>query len=91
MPGARYRELCPVDRGLIAMSGSLGGMSECGDRRDGLRISPVMRHRTFFLQLPNPRLQELPLRFLLGQRQSFLIRGPGFGCPAQPAARIRAG
>src|SRR2546427_9454840 len=30
----------------------------------------------FLFQLPNPLLQELPLWFLLGQRQSFLIRGP---------------
>jgi hypothetical protein len=36
-----------------------------------------MRHRTFLFQLPNPLVRELPLRFLLGQRQSFLIRGPG--------------
>jgi hypothetical protein len=33
----------------------------------------------------------LPLRFLLGQRQSFLIRGPGLGGPAKPAVHIRAG
>jgi hypothetical protein len=29
----------------------------------------------FLFQLPNPLLQELPLWLLLGQRQSFLIRG----------------
>src|SRR6266852_8088972 len=29
----------------------------------------------FLFQLPNPLLQELPLWFLLGQRQRFLIRG----------------
>src|SRR2546425_510750 len=42
-------------------------------------------------QLPNPLLQELPLWFLLGQRQSFLIRGPSLGCPAEPAVHICAG
>ncbi len=46
-------------------------------------------HSSF--QLSNPLLQELPLRFLLGQRQSLFIRNPGLGCPAQPAAHIRAG
>ncbi len=47
--------------------------------------------QSFLFQLPNPLLQELPLRFLLGQRQSFLISGPSLGCPAEPAAHIRAG
>jgi hypothetical protein len=42
----------------------------------------------FLFQLPNPLLQELPLRFLLGQRQSFLIRGPSLSGPAEPAANI---
>jgi hypothetical protein len=42
-------------------------------------------------QLPNSLLQELPLWFLLGQCQSFLIRGPGLSGPAQPAVHIRAG
>src|SRR5664279_4533746 len=45
----------------------------------------------FLFQLPNPLFQELPLWFLLGQRQSFLIRGPGLSGPAQPAVHIRAG
>ena len=45
----------------------------------------------FLFQLPNPLLQELPLRFLLGERQSFLMRGPGLGGPAEPAVHIRAG
>jgi len=45
----------------------------------------------FLSQLPNSLLQELPLWFLLGQRQSFLIRGPGLSCPAKPAVNIRAG
>ena len=45
----------------------------------------------FLFQLPNPLLQELPLRFLLGQRQSFLIRGPGLSCPAKPAVHIGTG
>src|SRR5260370_47898 len=42
-------------------------------------------------QLPNPFLQELPLRFLLGQRQSFLIRSPSLSGPAQPAVQIGTG
>ncbi len=45
----------------------------------------------FLFQLPNPLLQELPLWFLLGQRQSFLIRGPSLSCPAEPAVHICAG
>src|SRR3984893_6987730 len=44
----------------------------------------------FLLPLPNPLLQELPLWFLLGQRQSFLIRGPSLSCPAEPAVHIRS-
>ena len=46
---------------------------------------------SFLFQLPNPLLQELPFGFLLGQRQSFLIRGPSLGCPAVPAVHLRAG
>jgi hypothetical protein len=45
----------------------------------------------FLFQLPNPLLQKLALWFLLGQRQSFLIRGPSLSGPAQPAVHIRAG
>jgi len=45
----------------------------------------------FLFQLPNPRLQELPLGFLLGQRQSFLIRGTSLSGPAEPAVHICAG
>ena len=45
----------------------------------------------FLFQLPNPLLQELPLWFLLGQCQSFLIRGPRLSCPAKPAVHIGAG
>ena len=47
------------------------------------------KHSLF--QLPNPLLQELPLWFLLGQRQSFLIRRPSLSCPAKPAVHIRTG
>jgi hypothetical protein len=54
------------------------------------RSDPV--HLTWFsFQLPNPLLQELPLRFLLGQGQSFLIRGPSLSCPAEPAVHISTG
>jgi len=39
-------------------------------------------------RLPNPLLQELPLRFLLGQRQRLLIRGTSLSGPAEPAVHI---
>jgi len=53
---------------------------------------PASRQLIHFLfQLPNPLLQELPLWFLLGQGQSFLIRGPSLSCPAEPAVHIRTG
>ena len=39
----------------------------------------AMRHRHFLFQLPNPLLQELPLWFLLGQRQRLLIRSARLG------------
>src|ERR1700723_1376011 len=45
----------------------------------------------FLFQLPNPLLQELPLWFLLGQRQSLLIRRPSLSCSAEPAVHIRTG
>src|SRR5271165_4879727 len=45
----------------------------------------------FLFQLPNPLLQESPLWFLLGQRQSFLVRGPSLSCPAEPAEHICTG
>src|SRR5438128_2517175 len=50
------------------------------------------RHLSQFLfQLPNPLLQESPLWFLSGQRQSFLIRGSSLSCPAEPAVHICTG
>jgi hypothetical protein len=57
---------------------------------------PAGIHLRFLLtsllfQLPNPLLQELPLRFLLGQGQRFLIRRPSLGCPAEPAIHICTG
>src|SRR5205809_7071911 len=45
----------------------------------------------FLFQLPNPLLQEVPLRFLLGQRQRSLIRGPSLSRPAEPAVHICTG
>src|SRR6266536_5896190 len=42
-------------------------------------------------QLSNPLFQELPLWFLLGQRQSFLIRHPSLSGPAEPAVHICTG
>ena len=35
----------------------------------------------FCFDSSNPPLQELPPRFLLGQRQRFLIRRPSLSCP----------
>jgi hypothetical protein len=45
----------------------------------------------FLFQLPNPLMQELPLWFLLGQRQRLLIRRPSLSCPAEPAVHICTG
>src|SRR3984885_3448274 len=42
----------------------------------------------YLFQLPNPLLQELPLWFLLGQGQSFLISGPSLSRPAEPAVHF---
>jgi hypothetical protein len=64
---------------------------ECGDRRDGLRLSLSTRHRTFSISTPESAHAGIAAPVLLGQRQSFLIRGPGLSGPAQPAAHIRAG
>jgi hypothetical protein len=54
---------------------------------DGMHDEPSL----FLFQLSNPLLQELPLWFLLGQRQSFLIRGPSLRCPAESAVHICTG
>src|SRR5580704_4453680 len=43
---------------------------------------------SFLVQLPKPLLQEFSLWLMLGQRQRFLIRGPGLSYPAEPAAHI---
>ena len=51
----------------------------------------IDRYSMFLFQLPNPLLQELPLWFLLGQGQGFLISGPSLSCPAEPAAHICTG
>jgi toxin ParE1/3/4 len=45
----------------------------------------------FLFQLTNPLSQELPLWFLLGQRQRLLVRRTRLSRPAQPAAHICAG
>jgi len=83
-----YRELCPVHRGLIAMSGSLDGMWGQAGRTP---LFPSDEPPDFLLQPLDSLPQELPLWFLLGQRQSFLIRGPSLSGPAEPAAHIGAG
>src|SRR5262249_60717093 len=44
----------------------------------------------FLFQLPNPLLQELPLWFLLGQRQRLLIRRPSLSGPAEKALALRS-
>src|SRR3984893_4444874 len=51
---------------------------------------PALLH-FFYFNWRNPLLQELPLWFLLGQGQSFLIRGPSLSCPAEPAVHICSG
>jgi hypothetical protein len=53
-------------------------------------VGPASDESSLF-QLANPLLQELPLGFLLGQRQSFLIRRPSLSGPAEPAAHICTG
>jgi len=45
----------------------------------------------FLFQLPNPLLQELPLWFLLSQRQRLLIRSTSLSGPAEPAVHIGTG
>ena len=63
-----------------------------GSRREVLPLFPKDAPRDIFLfQLANALLQELPLGFLLGQRQSFLIRCPGLSDPAEPAAQLCTG
>src|SRR5215510_759440 len=49
-----------------------GSSFRLSDSRWGDRNRQLLQF--FLLQLPNPLLQELPLWFLLGQGQSFLIR-----------------
>src|SRR6202034_172669 len=56
-----------------------------------ISISGSVSDESFLFQLPNPLSQELPLWSLLGQRQSFLIRGPSLGRPAEPAVHIGTG
>src|ERR1700677_1987269 len=56
--------------------------SRWGDRKSTATL--------FFFQLPKALLQEFTLWLLLGQRQSFLIRGPSLSRPAEPAAHIGA-
>jgi hypothetical protein len=54
-------------------------------------LTSLSLFQLLLFQLPNPLLQELPLWFLLGQRQSFLISGPSLSCPPQPAVHTRTG
>ena len=68
----------------------------CRSRASGhsppvISISASASDESFLFQLPNPRLQELPLWFLLGQGQRLLIRRPSLRCPAEPAVHICAG
>src|SRR5579862_3092739 len=53
--------------------------------------SEIRQPLEFLFQLPDPFLQELPLRFLLGQRQRLLITSPSLSGPAEPAAQLCAG
>ena len=54
----------------------------------GISTSASVSDESFLFQPPNPLLQELPLWFLLGQRQSSRIRGPSLSYPAEPAVHI---
>src|SRR5882724_4888676 len=81
----RHKALCDFPNRFCANS------RDRRDVRDFCRWTENRQLLRFLFQLPNPLLQELPLGFLLGQRQSFLIRGPGLGCPAKPAVHIRTG
>ncbi len=63
----RFDDSFPVHSGTVAhRSFVLLSLGETENRQ----LSQLL------FQLPNPLLQELPLWFLVGQRQSFLIRGP---------------
>jgi hypothetical protein len=67
------------------------GFSPCPESRAPaliLFVLPEDSDSSGKAQLPNPLLQKLPLRFLLGQRQCFLIRAPGLRGPSQTAAHI---
>jgi putative transposase len=56
-----------------------------------VRTTENRRLSIFLFQLPNPLLQELPLWFLLGQRQRLFIRSTSLSCPAEPAVHICTG
>jgi hypothetical protein len=68
----------------------VGSQNDVNALRLVISISASASDESLLFQPPNPLLQELPLWFLLGQGQSFLIRGPSLGRPAEPAVHIRA-
>jgi hypothetical protein len=82
---------------VVRVRNKLRRLSTVGSQNyvNGLRlvisISASASDESFLFQLPNPLLQELPLRFLLGQGHSFLIRRPSLSCPAEPAVHICTG
>src|SRR5262249_12899478 len=76
----------PMTRFLFAQDPRLIVLSSYSRWGDGKSTATP-----FLFQLPNPLLQELPLRLLLGQRQRFLIGSPSFSRPSQPAAHIGTG
>jgi hypothetical protein len=88
-PPTRFPRTKTVDRtggSLISIRRKVGGAPPRFPR------FPENRQLLHFLfQLPNPLLQELPLWFLLGQRQSLLIRRPSLSGPAEPAVHICTG
>jgi len=81
--------------GLTAFWIAILGFARFARRTPGFMLPCATRTLTrglsFLIQLPNPLLQELPLRLLLGQGQSFLITRPGLSGPARPAIHICAG
>src|ERR1700678_73898 len=73
------------------LSGGLVVRPSLHSRTAGVGFDGSSKKFSFLFQLPNPLLQELPLRFLLGQRQSFLVSGASLGGPAEPAVHIGPG
>ena len=68
---------------MSRLQGECGGRVNVGTTGRTPVFASDAPQEIFLSQLPNPLLQELPLWFLLGQRQSFLIRGASLSCPVR--------